>query len=166
MQVNQLRRHLLRRACMLEGNTFLQTQRYVSVLANELRSGHIFLHNDKYCEVTDQRQVKQGRLATTNMISFIDLSTLKSSSAKFACQAKVEKIEPVKSNVQVQYTDKQKNIVVCLDENYEDIEIPMNIFAISEEYLQPGLQITVFKHEDKIVKVNLPSSLLATLRKK
>ncbi|CAA9987404.1 conserved Plasmodium protein, unknown function [Plasmodium knowlesi strain H] len=166
MQISQRSIHLLCRACTLDGKTFLQNKRYVSVLANELRSGHIFLHNDKYCEVTDQRQVKQGRLATTNMISFIDLSTLKSSSAKFACQAKVEKIEPVKANVQVQYTDKQKNIVVCLDENYEDIEIPMNIFAISEEYLQPGLQITVFKHEDKIVKVNLPSSLLATLRKK
>ncbi|CAG9480457.1 conserved Plasmodium protein, unknown function [Plasmodium vivax] len=151
---------------MLNGNTFLQTKRYVWVLANELRSGHIFLHNDKYCEVTEQRQVKQGRLATTNMISFIDLSTLKSSSAKFACQAKVEKIEPVKANVQVQYTDKQKNIVVCLDENYQDIEIPMNLFGISEEHLEPGLQITVFKHDDKIVKVNLPSSLLATLRKK
>ncbi|GAB65709.1 hypothetical protein PCYB_072110 [Plasmodium cynomolgi strain B] len=56
---------------MLDGNTFLQTKRYVSVLANELRSGHIFLHNDKYCEVTEQRQVKQGRLATTNMLNSV-----------------------------------------------------------------------------------------------
>ncbi|GAW80198.1 hypothetical protein, conserved [Plasmodium gonderi] len=166
MQRNQIKNHLLGKACLLDITNFYKIKRHVSVLANELRSGNIFLHNDKYCEVTEQRQVKQGRLATTNMISFIDLSTLKSSSTKFACQAKVEKIEPVKTNVQIQYTDKQKNIVVCLDENYEDMEIPLNIFGISEEYLKPGLQITVFKHEDKIVKVNLPSSLLMTLRKK
>lgn len=105
-------------------------------------------------------------LQTHMQISFIDLSTLKSSSVKFACQAKVDKIEPVKVNVHIQYTDKQKNIVVCMDQNYEDVEIPMNIFGVSEEYLEPGMEISVFKHEDKIIKVNLPSSLLATLRKK
>ncbi|SBT33785.1 conserved Plasmodium protein, unknown function [Plasmodium ovale wallikeri] len=137
---------------VLGNNNFLISKKYVFVLANELRSGNIFLHNDKYCEVTEQRQIKQGRLATTNMISFIDLSTLKSASVKFACQAKVEKIEPVKVNVQIQYTDKQKNVVVCMDENYEDVEIPMSIFGIAEEYLEPGLQVSVFKHEDKIVK--------------
>ncbi|VWU51574.1 conserved protein, unknown function [Hepatocystis sp. ex Piliocolobus tephrosceles] len=147
-------------------NNFFISKKYVSVLANELRSGNIFLYNDKYCEVTEQRQIKQGRLATTNMISFIDLSTLKSSSAKFACQAKVEKIEPTKTNVQIQYTDKQKNVVVCLDENYEDIEIPLSMFGIAEEHLEPGFKVSVFKHEDKIVKIILPSSLLATLRKK
>ncbi|SCM21052.1 conserved Plasmodium protein, unknown function [Plasmodium chabaudi chabaudi] len=151
---------------IFQNNHFITQKRYVSVLANELRSGNIFFHNDKYCEVTEQRQIKQGRLATTNMISFIDLSTLKSSSVKFACQAKVDKIEPVKVNVHIQYTDKQKNIVVCMDQNYEDVEIPMNIFGVSEEYLEPGMEISVFKHEDKIIKVNLPSSLLATLRKK
>ncbi|CRG96682.1 conserved Plasmodium protein, unknown function [Plasmodium gallinaceum] len=150
----------------INNNYFFNLKKYVSVLANELRSGNIFLHNDKYCEVTEQRQIKQGRLATTNMISYIDLSTLKSASTKFACQAKVEKIEPIKMNVKIQYTDKQKNIAVCLDDNYEDIEIPLNIFGISEEYLEPGLQVSVFKHEEKIIKVNLPSSLLATLRKK
>ncbi|SBS85142.1 conserved Plasmodium protein, unknown function [Plasmodium ovale curtisi] len=137
---------------VLGNNNFLILKKYVSVLANELRSGNIFLHNDKYCEVTEQRQIKQGRLATTNMITFIDLSTLKSASVKFACQAKVEKIEPVKVNVQIQYTDKHKNVVVCMDENYEDVEIPMSIFGIAEEYLEPGLQVSVFKHEDKIVK--------------
>ncbi|CAD2102873.1 conserved Plasmodium protein, unknown function [Plasmodium vinckei] len=141
---------------IFQNNYFITHKKYVSVLANELRSGNIFFHNDKYCEVTEQRQIKQGRLATTNM----------SSSVKFACQAKVDKIEPVKVNVHIQYTDKQKNIVVCLDQNYEDVEIPMNIFGVSEEYLEPGMEISVFKHEDKIIKVNLPSSLLATLRKK
>ncbi|CDU17536.1 hypothetical protein YYC_02634 [Plasmodium yoelii 17X] len=151
---------------IVDNNCFITHRKYISVLANELRSGNIFLHNDKYCEVTEQRQIKQGRLATTNMISFIDLSTLKSSSVKFACQAKVDKIEPIKVNVRIQYTDKQKNIVVCLDQNYEDVEIPMHIFGISEEHLEPGMEISVFKHEDKIIKVNLPSSLLATLRKK
>ncbi|SOV14152.1 conserved Plasmodium protein, unknown function [Plasmodium sp. gorilla clade G2] len=151
---------------ILQNGYFLTFKKHVSVLANELRSGNIFLHNDKYCEVTEQRQIKQGRLATTNMISYIDLSTLKSASVKFACQAKVEKIEPKKVNVQIQYTDKQKNLVVCLDENYEDLEIPLNIFGVSEEYLEPGLKISVYKHEEKIIKVNLPASLLATLRKK
>ncbi|KNG76383.1 hypothetical protein PFMG_02431 [Plasmodium falciparum IGH-CR14] len=151
---------------ILENGYFLTFKKHVSVLANELRSGNIFLHNDKYCEVTEQRQIKQGRLATTNMISYIDLSTLKSASVKFACQSKVEKIEPIKVNVQIQYTDKQKNLVVCLDENYEDLEIPLNIFGVSEEYLEPGLKISVYKHEEKIIKVNLPASLLATLRKK
>lgn len=145
---------------------FLNFSKNVSVMANELRSGNIFLHNDRYCEVTDYRQIKHGRLASTNMINYIDLSTLKSNSVKFACQAKVEKIEPEKVNVKIQYTDKQKNIVICLDENYAELEIPLNLFGVSEEYLDPGLQLNVYKHEDKIIKVNLPSSLLSTLRKK
>lgn len=54
---------------IFQNNHFITQKRYVSVLANELRSGNIFFHNDKYCEVTEQRQIKQGRLATTNMVS-------------------------------------------------------------------------------------------------
>ncbi|WBY56697.1 elongation factor [Plasmodium yoelii yoelii] len=56
---------------IVDNNCFITHRKYISVLANELRSGNIFLHNDKYCEVTEQRQIKQGRLATTNMVSKI-----------------------------------------------------------------------------------------------
>eukprot|EP00386_Alphamonas_edax_P009308 GDKI01030652.1.p2 GENE.GDKI01030652.1~~GDKI01030652.1.p2 ORF type:complete len:138 (+),score=54.11 GDKI01030652.1:201-614(+) len=121
---------------------------------------------DKYCEVTEYRCIKQARGGAYAGIEYIELSQQKPGHAKFGASAKVNKVEGERLQCNVLFVDKEANKVMVADESFDQIEVPLNLLAGAEEFLEPGTPIGVLKWEDDIVKIHLPANILSKLKKK
>ncbi|KAF8821521.1 putative elongation factor P [Cardiosporidium cionae] len=135
-------------------------RQFSSYSASDLRVGTIFLHNDKYCEVTEVRHLKQGRGVASINVDYIELNAQKSGSHRFPAGNKVEKIEGIKVLCKVLYVDSASETVVVIDESFEQIDIGFAHFGGMQNYLESNMPLNLYFHEDKVIKVVLPSSLL------
>lgn len=70
-----------------------------------------------------------------------------------------------KHRLTVQFVDKERNVVVAADENYEQHEIPLKLVQGAENLLEPGVALGLTTDGDVPIKVSLPTNVLTQIRK-
>ena len=70
-----------------------------------------------------------------------------------------------KQRLTVQYVDKERGVVVASDESYEEHEIPIKLVQGAETLLEPGTSLSLARDGSVPVKVSLPATLMAEIRK-
>ena len=141
-------------------------ERAESVLATGLKSGNMVLLDGKYCEVSSTAPHKSGRGAATVLIQYLEIAEQKKGEVRVSAGAKVERCEMEKMKYEVLYMDHDNQQLVVADPNYEQHELPAKAVAGAEQYLEPGMQIHVWRHDDEIVKLQLPHDVLQKIKKK
>ncbi|EDO05887.2 Elongation factor P (EF-P) KOW-like domain family protein [Babesia bovis T2Bo] len=139
---------------------------FTTFAGSSLKSGMIFLHDDKYCEVTSNRQVKQGRGSASLQVEYVELPSRKPMTINLPIGAKVDKIDLEKQGALVQYFDEDARELVVSDESFEEKRISASTIGDGVKLLEAGDELQLFYHDDTIVKVSLPNTITSRLKKK
>ncbi|EKX72117.1 signal peptide containing protein [Theileria equi strain WA] len=78
----------------------------------------------------------------------------------------VTEIDLEKTVALFQYYDEDTKCAIVSDQNFEDKSIPMSLIGCSQDHLVAGDELNLHCHEDAIVKITLPTSVLSRIKKK
>eukprot|EP00928_Gymnodinium_smaydae_P047924 TRINITY_DN32007_c0_g1_i1.p2 TRINITY_DN32007_c0_g1~~TRINITY_DN32007_c0_g1_i1.p2 ORF type:complete len:160 (+),score=43.25 TRINITY_DN32007_c0_g1_i1:75-554(+) len=133
----------------------LQQQRWATrapIGITELRKGMIYLSDGKYYEVKEWKSARTGRGAAAYTVSHEDLETGKTNDTKYGAGAKFTRVEPDKKTLALMYLERENNKAVLADEDYNEIEVPLERFGSSPP--QEGNKVVMWHDDDgSIVKV-------------
>lgn len=78
----------------------------------------------------------------------------------------ITEIDLEKTVALFQYYDEDTKCAIVSDQNFEDKSIPMSLIGCSQDHLVAGDELNLHCHEDAIVKITLPTSVLSRIKKK
>jgi translation elongation factor P/translation initiation factor 5A len=110
--------------------------------------------NDKYYDVVANESKHSGRQAGYIKMDASEILTGKKEHFQLSASARINKIDLVKEITQVQYVDKQTQMLVCADAEFNTVEVPLVYVKDVVAVLEPGDAVTVVKDSEngKIVK--------------
>eukprot|EP00747_Dinoflagellata_sp_TGD_P164940 gnl/TRDRNA2_/TRDRNA2_185591_c0_seq1.p1 gnl/TRDRNA2_/TRDRNA2_185591_c0~~gnl/TRDRNA2_/TRDRNA2_185591_c0_seq1.p1 ORF type:complete len:176 (-),score=43.26 gnl/TRDRNA2_/TRDRNA2_185591_c0_seq1:337-864(-) len=125
------------------------------VEASNLRKGMVFLHEGKYCEVTQWENNKKGRGAQSYSITYDSLETGKSHVLRFGASGKATVITPDKVTHEVLYVEGEaQKMVVLVDDEYNQVEVAYERFPAGAD-LGEGARCNLWKDGENIMKVQM-----------
>jgi hypothetical protein len=95
------------------------------------------------------------RMGSTYKIEFLDLFA-NTSSKEYVTYSQIERFDVVdtsKLNVEFQYQDPDKNILVFSDDLYNQHEVPAYLFRGHLESVQPGSRFTLLLDGDRYIRI-------------
>ena len=119
--------------------------------------------NDKYYEVEKSELRHIARQAGFCKVDAFEVLTGKKESMQFSSNGKLEKIETVKINTQVQYVDKSAKVLVLADDQFNTVEVPIDhCDPTYVPHLDAGTTVVLIKDAESgdLVKCLFPSSLM------
>ena len=144
-------------------NCLARANRFPLALASSTVRGSFIKMNDKFYEVEKSELRHIARQAGFCKVDAFEVLTGKKESMQFSSNGKVEKIDTVKINTQVQYVDKASRILVLADEQFNTVEVPIEHCDASYlPHLDAGTIVVLIKDVESgdLVKCLFPSSLM------
>eukprot|EP00929_Paragymnodinium_shiwhaense_P001687 TRINITY_DN101921_c0_g1_i1.p1 TRINITY_DN101921_c0_g1~~TRINITY_DN101921_c0_g1_i1.p1 ORF type:complete len:170 (-),score=29.58 TRINITY_DN101921_c0_g1_i1:134-643(-) len=130
----------------------------MNMSVNDLRKGMIYWHEGRYKEVTQWHSQRTGRGSPTIQVTHNELDTGISRMDRFGGGAgKVKVITPDRKHLEVSYlddSDPKETMVNLVDENYEELTLPMSRFS-SKQKILAGAKVSLYTNDDDIVKVKV-----------
>ncbi|HRY50042.1 MAG TPA: elongation factor P [Candidatus Paceibacterota bacterium] len=131
--------------------------------ANDIRKGMAISYNGDVAVVLDCQHRTPGNLRAFVQATIRSIRTGKSSDVRFGSTERIE-IVPL-SNRKMEFSYKDGEDFVFSDvETYETVNIPPEIVGDSKNYLVENSLVTVTCIEEKVVSVELPSSVVLTVK--
>jgi elongation factor P len=130
--------------------------------ANDLRRGMAINYNGDIAVVLDTQHRTPGNLRAFVQASIRSIRTGKSSDVRFSSTEKIEVIPMMTRKMEFSYKD-QEDYVFSDPENYETVTVTPEIVGDAKNFLVENAQVTVTIVEEKVVSVELPSSVVLTV---
>ena len=130
--------------------------------ANDLRRGMAINYNGDIAVVLDMQHRTPGNLRAFVQASIRSIKTGKSSDVRFSSTEKIDVIPMMTRKMEFSYKD-QEDFVFSDPENYETVTVPLEIVGDSKNYLVENALVTVTIVQDKVVSIELPSSVILTV---
>ena len=130
--------------------------------ANDMRKGMAIIYNGDVAVVLDTQHRTPGNLRAFVQASIRSIKTGKSSDVRFSSTEKVEVVPMTSRKMEFSYKDGE-DYVFSDPENYETTTISPEIVGDSKNYLVENATVTVTLVEDRVVQVELPSSVILTV---
>ena len=154
-----------------QSNAFRQPMRnFTLVQASELRTGTFWVEEkgdtQTYFEVTGYKAQGQGRQGRTHVIDFVNLETGQKGLKRDGGNSHFETVDFFRMTVEAVFIDEENGVLVCQDEDFDQVEVPLGLARGLERYLEPGTKITLMKDKvaDRVFKLGLPKDILAKVK--
>lgn len=122
--------------------------------ATDLKNGATFLRNNKPYKVLKYSLIKMGRGGATVKLTAKNLENGATEELSLSSNVKVEEINTFKKSLQYLYHD-TKTAVFMDPGSYEQVEVPVSIFAQELLYIKEGEQVDVFFWDEKPLSVDI-----------
>ena len=119
-------------------------------------------YNGDIAVVLDMQHRTPGNLRAFVQASIRSIKTGKSSDVRFSSTEKIEVIPMMTRKMEFSYKD-QEDFVFSDPENYETVTVVPEIVGDAKNYLVENATVTVTIVEDKVVSIELPSSVVLTV---
>jgi elongation factor P len=126
--------------------------------ANDLRRGMAINYNGDICVVLDSQHRTPGNLRAFVQASLRSIRSGKSSEVRFNSSERIEPIPMMTTKMEFSYKD-GSDFVFTDPENYETVTLNPEIVGDAKNYLVENGVVTVTLVDDKVVSVELPSSV-------
>ena len=127
--------------------------------ANDLRRGMAINYNGDISVVLDSQHRTPGNLRAFVQASIRSIRTGKSSDVRFSSTEKIEVVPMNTRKMDFSYKDRD-DFVFSDPENYETVTVSPEIVGDARNYLVENASVTVTIVEDKVVSIELPSSVV------
>ncbi len=131
--------------------------------ANDLRRGMAINYNGDICVVLDSQHRTPGNLRAFVQATIRSIRTGKSSDVRFSSTEKIEPVPMITKKMEFSYKDGQ-DFVFTDPENYETVTLNAELVGDAKDYLVENAQITVTFVEEKAVSIEMPSSVILTVK--
>lgn len=127
--------------------------------ANDLRRGMAINYNGDICVVLDSQHRTPGNLRAFVQATLRSIRTGKSSDVRFNSSERIEPIPMVTTKMEFSYKDGQ-DFVFTNPENYETVTLNPEVVGDAKNFLVENGSATVTFVEEKVVSIELPSSVI------
>jgi elongation factor P len=131
--------------------------------ANDLRRGMAINHNGDVCVVLDMQHRTPGNLRAFVQASLRSIRTGKSSDVRFSSTERIDVVPMMVRKMEFSYKDSE-DFVFSDPETYETVTLSPEIVGDAKLYLVENGIVTVTFVEDKAVSLELPSSVVLTVK--
>src|SRR3954466_762599 len=131
--------------------------------ANDLRRGMAINYNGDICVVLDSQHRTPGNLRAFVQASIRSIRTGKSSDVRFSSTEKIEVVPMMTRKMEYSYKDLE-DYVFSDPETYETVNLPQELVGDAVNYLIENGIVTVTFVEEKAVTVELPASVVLTVK--
>ncbi|MGN6386729.1 MAG: elongation factor P [Verrucomicrobiota bacterium] len=130
--------------------------------ANDIRKGMAINYNGDVAVVLDTQHRTPGNLRAFVQMTLRSIRTGKTSDVRFSSTERVDVIPMMTKKMEFSYKDGE-DFVFSDPETYETITISPEIVGDGKNYLTENSTVTVTFVEDKVVQVEVPSSVVLTV---
>ena len=130
--------------------------------ANDMRKGMAIIYNGDVAVVLDTQHRTPGNLRAFVQASIRSIKTGKSSDVRFSSTEKVEVVPMTNRKMEFSYKDGE-DYVFSDPENYETTTISPEIVGDAKNYLVENAAVNVTFVEERVVQIELPSSVVLTV---
>ena len=130
--------------------------------ANDIRKGMAINYNGDVSVVLDTQHRTPGNLRAFVQMTLRSIRTGKTSDVRFSSTEKVDVVPMMTKKMEFSYKDGE-DFVFSDPETYETFNIPTEVVGDARNYLVENALVTVTFVDDKIVSVELPSSVVLTV---
>jgi elongation factor P len=131
--------------------------------ANDLRRGMAINYNGDIAVVLDSQHRTPGNLRAFVQASIRSIRTGKSSDVRFSSTEKIEVVPMMTRKMEFSYKDGE-DYVFSDPETYETVSLAPEIVGDAKNFLVENSQVTVTFVEEKAVSIELPSSVVLTVK--
>jgi len=131
--------------------------------ANDLRKGMAILYNGDVSVVLETQHRTPGNLRAFVQASLRSLKTGKTSDVRFSSTEKIEVIPMMTKKMDYSYKDGD-DFVFADPETYETTTLSEEIVGDAKNFLIENGSVTVTFVDDKPVSIDMPSSVILTVR--
>ena len=120
-------------------------------------------YNGDICVVLDSQHRTPGNLRAFVQATIRSIRTGKSSDVRFSSTEKIEPVPMITKKMEFSYKD-GVDFVFTDPENYETVTLNAELVGDAKDYLVENAQITVTFVEEKAVSIEMPSSVILTVK--
>jgi len=120
-------------------------------------------YNGDICVVLDSQHRTPGNLRAFVQATIRSIRTGKSSDVRFSSTEKIEPVPMITKKMEFSYKDGE-DFVFTDPENYETVTLNADLVGDAKDYLVENAQITVTFVEEKAVSIEMPSSVILTVK--
>jgi len=120
-------------------------------------------YNGDICVVLDSQHRTPGNLRAFVQATIRSIRTGKSSDVRFSSTEKIEPVPMITKKMEFSYKDGE-DYVFTDPENYETVTLNAELVGDAKDYLVENAQITVTFVEEKAVSIEMPSSVILTVK--
>jgi elongation factor P len=131
--------------------------------ANDLRKGMAISYNGDIAVVLDVQHRTPGNLRAFVQATLRSIRTGKSSDVRFSSTEKVDVIPMTTKRMEFSYKDGEDFVFTC-PETFETVTLTPELVGDAKHYLVENGAVTMTFVEDKAVTVELPPSVVLTVR--
>jgi elongation factor P len=131
--------------------------------ANDLRRGMAISYNGDVAVVLDSQHRTPGNLRAFVQATLRSIRTGKSSDVRFSSTEKIEVIPLTTKKMEFSYKDGE-DYVFSDPETYETVNLTPELVGDAKNYLIENAQVTMTFVEDKAVEIELPPSVVLTVK--
>jgi translation elongation factor P/translation initiation factor 5A len=153
-------------------NAFRQPMRnFALIQASEMRPGTFWVEEKDgemtYFECTGYKAQGQGRQGRTHCIDYVNLETGQKGLTRDGGNRAFEAVDFFRQSVEAVFVDEENNVLVCQDEDFDQIEVPLALAKGMERYLEPGTKIMLMKDKvaERVFKLGLPRDIMDKIKK-
>lgn len=130
--------------------------------ANDLRKGMAINYNGDVCVVLDVQHRTPGNLRAFVQATMRSIRTGKSSDVRFSSTEKVEVVPLFTKKMEFSYMD-GPDFVFSDPDTFEMVTVNADIVGDDKNYLTENSVVTVTTIEERVVGIELPSSVILTV---
>src|SRR5687768_8449269 len=136
---------------------------FTMATANDLRKGMAINYNGDIAVVLETQHRTPGNLRAFVQATIRSIRTGKSSDVRFGSTEKIEVVPMMTRKMEYSYKDGE-DYVFSDPETYETVTIMNDVVGDASKYLIENATVTVTLVEDKPVEIELPSSVILTVK--
>ena len=130
--------------------------------ASDLRKGMAIIYNGDIAIVLDSQHRTPGNLRAFVQASIRSLKTGKSADVRFSSTEKIEVIPMMTTKMEFSYKDGE-DYVFSDPDTYETVTVTPEIVGDAKNYLVENAQVTATFVDDKLVQIEMPSSVILSV---
>ncbi|MHB1307133.1 MAG: elongation factor P [Limisphaerales bacterium] len=131
--------------------------------ANDLRRGMAILYNNDICVVLETQHRTPGNLRAFVQATLRSVRSGRSSDVRFSSTEKVDVVPMITKKMEFSYLD-AGDFVFSDPDTYETVTLSPEIVGDGKNYLVENTQVTVTFVEEKAVQVDMPASVILTVK--
>ncbi len=130
--------------------------------ANDIRKGQAIMYNNDICVVLECTHRTPGNLRAFVQMILRSLKTGKSTDVRFSSTEKVEVVPMTTRKMEYSYKDGNEYVFSDPD-TYETVNLTEELLGDNVNYLVENSTVTVTFVEEKVVGIEMPSSVILTV---
>ena len=121
----------------------------------DLEKGIVIFHNGRYMEILKAAPSTNKKLKSVYKVEMLDLFA-NAINKEYLSYGQIEKLDIVKTSslqVEFQFFDEERNLLIVSDEVYNQHEIPSYLYRGHITTLQPGSRFCLLMDGDRYIKM-------------